>query len=231
MLSLLAVYKDFPEETAARLLSNDMLIDRLRSVENDELFQEQVELAIASENQALLEERAALVRQVESLRSDKERVVKELEEQKRIAEEEATKAKETIKAIERESKELADAKQNAEEKAKDALAKLTDIETTKASMERKTNRYAIVVAVCVSVLLIAGFEALVHNLPWMWLKNHPNSYSLQAGICGVILSFIIGLFLPRWRKVWWLTILIAMVVAVIALLGGPNSTGMSTTGH
>lgn len=86
MLNLLACYKDFPEETAARLLSNDLLIDRLRAVENDDQFQEQVESAISAENQALIEERAALARQVDLLKIDKGQVEKELGQQKQEAE-------------------------------------------------------------------------------------------------------------------------------------------------
>ena len=65
MLGLLAAYKDFPEETAVRLLSNDLLIDNLQATQDDEKFQAQVESAIASENQVLLEEWAALSRRIE----------------------------------------------------------------------------------------------------------------------------------------------------------------------
>jgi hypothetical protein len=86
MLNLLASYKDFPEETAARLLSNDLLIDHLRAVENDDQFQEQVESAILADNQTLIEECAALEKQVNLLKTDKGQVEKELKQQKEEAE-------------------------------------------------------------------------------------------------------------------------------------------------
>ena len=56
MINIMAGYKDFPEETAARMLSNDILIDQLRKASNDEQFQGLIEAAIVSENTQLLGE-------------------------------------------------------------------------------------------------------------------------------------------------------------------------------
>jgi len=216
-----------------------MLIDRLRAVESDEQFQAQVESAITSENQVLLEERVTLTKQVEVLRSDKGRAERELEQQKQIAAAEAVKAQELIRTKQRESEELAASRHDAESKIKSVSAKLAEMETMKTSVEKRAkeelgarqraertvDRYAVVAALCVSALLCVGFEMLVYRLPLDWLKNHTNSFGLQAGICSAILSFMLGLFRPRWRKVWWVTILVTLVVALITLLGGPNSAG------
>jgi len=65
VLNLIAGYAAFPEETAVRLLSNDLLLDQLKDIRDDEEFQRQVELAIANENATLLEEMAALKQQLE----------------------------------------------------------------------------------------------------------------------------------------------------------------------
>lgn len=129
MLGLLSTYKNFPEETAARLLSNDILIDTLRTAENEEQFQAQVESAIATENQALLEERAALSRQVEALRSDKGRTDKELEDLKHVAAVESAKAKEEEQAKEKETA----ARKHAEEK----IAKLEKSQEDRDKAEQK----------------------------------------------------------------------------------------------
>jgi hypothetical protein len=238
MLALLAAYQDFPEETAARLLSNDMLIDQLRSAENDEQFQAWVESAIAMENQALLEERAALARRVEVLEADKSRTEKELEEKRKAEAEIAARVKDKEEEVER----LSIAKSDAEAKAKDASSKLKGIEAAtgvaqKVTMQEAEARqkaelaahlYAVIAALGVSAVLIIGFEMLVYGLPWNWLKNHTNSFGLQAAVSGAIISFMLGLFRPRWRKVWWLVILSALAVAVITLVGGPSSSGTPT---
>ncbi len=91
----------------------------------------------------------------------------------------------------------------------------------KSSSPNDLLKYPVITAIFVSVLVIAGFEWLVYGLPWDWLKNHSNSYGLQTGFAGVIFSFFIGLFRPRWRNAWWVTALVALIVVTISLLGGP----------
>ena len=135
MLCLLAAYQDFPEETAVRLLSNDVLIDHLRTAQNDEQFQAQVESAIADENSALLEEWTAMAKQVEELKSEKDRTVKDLEQQKRIAEAEAAKAQEAINEREKVAHRLAIAEREKETSVQQISSKISEIEKAKISAE------------------------------------------------------------------------------------------------
>lgn len=65
MMCLLAGYSNVSEETAAPLLTNDLLIDQLRTEDDQQGFAQCVEMAIADDNQALLEERVALAKQIE----------------------------------------------------------------------------------------------------------------------------------------------------------------------
>ena len=60
MLNILAGYKDFPEETAIKMLSNDLLIETLQTIDNDQAFQEYVEAEIVVENKLLREKRLCL---------------------------------------------------------------------------------------------------------------------------------------------------------------------------
>ena len=72
LLTMLAGYQDFPEETATRLLSNDLLIDGLKeAAKDDDLFKRRVDSAIARQNEALLEEKAALDQQLEQEKTEK----------------------------------------------------------------------------------------------------------------------------------------------------------------
>jgi ABC-type multidrug transport system fused ATPase/permease subunit len=229
MLGLLAAYKDFPEETAARLLSNDLLIDRLRSTQDDEQFQAQVESAIASENQSLLEERAALAKQVETLRSDKERTEKELTEQKQAAAGEAAKAQETVRAKEKEVETLAASYKNAEAKAQDALAKSTETKNAAdkatAEVEARALRTAKITSIVVAILAAAVFELVIHGVwRWDWLLRHPNSYSLQACLCAVVAIGIVGLWVKPWEKWLWAIGFPGVAFVLLSLLGGPGET-------
>lgn len=232
MLNLLAAYKDIPEETAARLLSNDVLIDRLRAVESEEQFQEQVESAIAMENQALLEERAALAIQVEALRTDKEQAEKELERQKQ----ESANMQEMILAKEKETEALTASKKDAEAKIQDVSAKLAKIEKTMASAERSAEdesearrkaehtvqKYRIFAAIIVSVLLVVVFETFVYATPWTWLRNHTNSFGLQGCIDFMLIAGNLGFWIKRWRKEFWIAGFIGAFLVMLQLLGGPK---------
>lgn len=235
MLSLLAAYKDFPEETAARLLSNDLLIDRLRATQDDEQFQAQVESAIASENQALLEERAALARQVEALRSDKERVEKELERQKQ----ESTQVQDKIQAKDKEIETLAVSQSDAEAKAKDIFAKLNDMKAAKEAAEKATEkeverrrdiearalRVAKIVSIIVAIFVSVTFMLVAHYVwPWDWLLTHPNSYGLQGCVCLFVSFGIVGLWVKAWRKALWVTGLSGVLFVALQILGGPAKT-------
>lgn len=218
MLNLLAAYKDFPEETAARLLSNDMLIDTLRMAENDEQFQAQVESAITAENQALLEERVALSRQVEALQSDKERAEKELEEHKQTAAVEAARAKEAMQAKEKEAETLAAFQRDAEAKVKDASAKSDEME----ERELRTKKIA---SISVAFFVSLTFELLVNYVwRWDWLLSHQNSYGLQGCFCIMVSSAIVGMWVKPWRKSLWFTGFVGVLFVVLQILGGPTKT-------
>jgi hypothetical protein len=239
MLSLLNAFKDFPEETAARLLSNDMLIDALRKAENDEQFQAQVESAITAENQALLEERAALARQVEALRSDKEQAEKELEAQKQAAAVESAKNKSTIQAKEKEKETLSALKKEAEVKIKNISAKLDEMEDAKKIAEEATKkeaegrrqvearalRTAKITSIIAAIFASLIFIFVVHNVyRWNWLLSHPNSYGLQGCICLMVSFGIIGLWVRPWRKALWVTGISGLLFVVLQIIGGPNKT-------
>jgi hypothetical protein len=73
-----------------------------------------------------------------------------------------------------------------------------------------------------SVLLILGFECLVYGMSSDCLRNHTNSYGLQAGVDALIVSLMLCLFLPRWLKVLWLPVVLALALLLISLLGGPS---------
>jgi len=230
MLSLLSAYKDFPEETAARLLSNGMLIDALRASEDNEQFQAQVESAIIAENQALLEEHAALARQVETLRAGKEQAEKALEEQKYAITLEFAKTREAMQEKEKATEELSIFHKEAEAKLKEmeaAKSEADEARKVEEGLRRKKEAQAIYTAkfasIIIAILLSLIFILSINNIwHWDWLLNHPNGYSLQASICLAVSSGIIGLWVKPWRKALWGTLVAGAVFVILQLLGGPH---------
>lgn len=233
MLGLLSAYKDFPEETAARLLSNDLLINHLRSAENDEQFKEQVESAITSENQALIEERAAMARQIDSLKTDKARAEREAEKQM----EEAARSRTLIEHKNREAEELVASKGAAETKVKQVTAKLSEAEAARTAAEntarqevdyrREAENRALLISkvssIIVALLVSLAFEIVVHGVwRWDWLLRHPNSYGLQGCICLMASFGIVGLWVKPWRKALWLIGVFGVLFVGLQILGGPD---------
>ncbi len=70
LIAILASYKDLPEKTIMKLLSNKLLIDQLRTIENSKEFQEHVESSIVAENASLYNEKTNLQAQLEQTRID-----------------------------------------------------------------------------------------------------------------------------------------------------------------
>ena len=213
MLGLLAVYKDLPEETAVKLLSNDLLMNRLNAAENDKQFQMEVESAIAAENQALIEERTVLTKQVEAIRSDKERTEKELEKQKQEADELKTSKEAAIAKAQEMSERLSTAEETATEEA-----------SRREKAEERALRTAKVASIIVAFSVSLLFEILINTvLRWDWLLNHPQSYGLQGCLCLMMSFSIVGLWVKSWRKVLLATGVFGLLFVGLQMLGGPTN--------
>jgi hypothetical protein len=74
-------------------------------------------------------------------------------------------------------------------------------------------------------LIIAGLVGLIiRRFQWKWLLTHPNSYAIQGLSYAVLLLFLVGLLVRRFRKYCWGLALIPLLVAVLQSLGGPPQT-------
>jgi hypothetical protein len=207
MLNILAGYKNFPEETARRMLSNDILIQHLQTAENDETFQQFVEAAIVDENEILLEEKE----QVETKWVEEKHKRKEVEEKieseveaRRISEQNAQDSNQQLMR-EREiySKKL----ENSEKKIKELSG---DKDKFKSIISWGG-------AILVSLVLILFFEILVNILaPWPWLVNHKNSILLHIMFISLITCFVHLIIINKYRK----DLLFSLIVPIIFFLLG-----------
>jgi hypothetical protein len=81
---------------------------------------------------------------------------------------------------------------------------------------------ALLLAAVVSSFLIAGLaEFSIRRWRWEWLLDHRNSYSIQWLSYAVLLLFLAGLFVRKFRGYCWGFALIPLVVGVLQSLGGP----------
>lgn len=200
MLSLLNAYDNMTEDVAIRMLTCDMLLDKLWEIKNNKQCKEELDLALAADHQDLIEEVAEVTSEVKQAN-------KKLEEQVLVSELEAAKAQ---KALESKRESQIAANILAEES--------TNLK--KKNLSQNKIFYSIG-AILVNVILYL----FIHNIwRWDWLLNHPESYGLQVLIHITVLFGIVGFFVDSWRKVVWSITLIGVALAgVISLLGGPEN--------
>jgi hypothetical protein len=231
LLCLLALYKDIPEETAARLLSNDLLISRLRKIDDDKKFQESVESAIAADNISLIEERAALAKQLQIEKMEREAKDQELREDRIRFQEERDRMQRALSEKEDELKLLRKVESEKREIESAVTAELSGREETtreldqakrdRKSAERVKETYATALGIICALILSGSFIYIVNNLPWTWLLNHQNSYGLQGAFCFFISVSVLGIFKPKWGKwLWSGSVLSGLIFVALTLLGG-----------
>lgn len=205
MINIMSGYQNFPEETASRMLSNDILIEQLRKAESDEAFQAYIEAAIVNENAQLLGENILLTKKYEVEQTEKIEMADKLEKTIKL-----TQQKDDEIKIERQQRKDAEEAANAEK-----------IKSQKS--EEKLNLiFSIINASFIGLILIIAFEALIYLLHWNWLINHANSYGLQAGFDLLLLSLSFAAFVRKWRSSIWIPLLISLGGILIQLLGGPK---------
>jgi len=217
MLSLIASYRDVPEETALKMLSNDVLLKRLLATKDDVEFKACVEEAFVQENAALIEERAALAIQLEQERKDKdereqthrEQVEKDrreradLENRLTQTKAEADDLRKTVaqKQDEIEIARLETKRVSDERSAKEKEAQ--DEEKERRRAERRAHVLSVVSAILSSAVLTIIFEWSIRSLPWTWLINHPNSIGLRVSFSTFIAALALGAFITKWRTYCW----------------------------
>jgi hypothetical protein len=82
---------------------------------------------------------------------------------------------------------------------------------------------ALLLAALLSSLIIAGTaEFAIRSWRWEWLLKHPNSYSIQGLSYTVLLLFLSGLFIRKYRNFCWGFALIPLIVGFFQSLGGPR---------
>jgi len=206
MLSILASYRDFPEETAVKMLANDLLLTDLQNKKTDEEFHKTVDSAFAKEIASLSEQTNVLKKQLVKETDDKEVLNKsvfamqqQLQEMKKV---------------------LADSIEASKQKESQPITMAE--EPIKQEPEKThTKRDGCIIAFLITIV----FELSIHSiLRWSWFLEHTNSYGLQAGFSFMILFVTLGFMVPSWRKVCWIVGGFAMLAAIIQLLGGPTKT-------
>ena len=230
VLSYLTSFKDVPEPTAVRILTDELLLGGLRGLEEGSAeFAELMERALEADHLQLSEENLALKAQLDELRTSHEVAIADAEQ--RVARQ--------TEVVER-TVAAADAREIAAREAERALAEKAILEvreaeriererleaevgglasqvaeqSAKSSTRRRRNRYF---TVCFSWLAICLFSMVIpHLVHWHWLLNHDHRV-------GIYLSFFVALGSAAWaitnRAQGKVALSVVFVGALFVLLG------------
>jgi hypothetical protein len=246
MLGILASYGNLPEETATRMLANDILLSQFQIKNADGEYYELIDAELARVNEELVEEKVAAIAQLEIEKQQRELAERELvekkesllqkqselaererslEEQSRILSEKQTaierlrEERETIEIQARRTAELVLKEQREKEAAETEQRKLLE---ERDMAEHRAMRIRKLASVIIGILLAILFEVSVHFVfQWEWLLAHPNSYGLQGCAFVMIVSGVIGLGVKTWRNAFWITGVAGALFVALQLLGGP----------
>lgn len=241
MLQILATYKDVPEQTAFNLLSNDLLLDNLKTASNDKQFTEQVEAAFIEENRDLMEEKVMLKQQLseeQRLREERERELNKIaqdlkEKELALANHEKTLKSKNAELLTLEQQKLQDSQkitEIAEQVIKEQIEKQSAYNRSESlqqqiiNSENTSNRIAKISSIIVAILVVLLFEISINSfVKWQWLLAHTNSYGLQACFSSMLFFIVIGIGVKTWRKGALSVAFFAVFCVALQLLGGPPS--------
>ncbi len=215
MLNILAGYKDVTEETAIKMLSNDLLIERLQTADNDIVFQEYVESEIVRENQALLEENARIRQHLDSEKEGKLSAEQKLDEEKSLRQQHELELQDTYAVIHQKTEEAETervARISAEQRAADAE------KTAEKEKEKSSLLLGSVIGTIVSIIGVLAFELAIRLFKWDWLISHPHTLGLQIAFDSLLALLSFGIFVPKWRKILWPIGILPLIYTIIQII-------------
>jgi len=243
LFSYLTSYEFIPEETAANLLTNGLLMERLHKVENDEQLQKDVESAMVYENAALLEEKAVLEKLLERAETERAAKEKQLEQERIEAEQMKVRAEQAEQLLRQQAKELASLKKQVgrqgsgesrqqkiqvdqalelaarEKQAREDAEKRVEQEASlRQKTEQRAHIYASVASIMLSIILIAVFELLISLIPGSSFTQYHKKYGLQVAVDTLLLFITVGFFHPHRRSWLWGVGALALVGTILQLL-------------
>jgi hypothetical protein len=224
MLSILAGYKDIPEETAAAMLSSSMVLSQIERAESDEDFYRIIDNELARQNTSLIEELAEIERQKQLEQENSKQRSEELAHAKEvIAGKEAELAR--IKKAIAEQEEVASIRgkqlSEAAEARQVAEAKASNQQTNIDSSKRQIRNLRRAVGVSIGLLVSLLFYFLINTVGvWPWLQKHDHSVGIQASAILLLIFASLGIAEPnrRLRLLWFAATALPVIGALLTIL-------------
>jgi len=216
VLSYLATYADLPEETAVKILTNEVLIDRLRHVESTApAFREAVESEMVKQN-------AALAGQLAAMREEGERrhraYDQEIAEVRRKADDAAATATRLAAQLDESKAELARQRTEAPPAVEQEPIRMPQYSSP--DTEGLRNRLRQLGGLSILAVGLLAVWAVPPAIGWEWLLKHTNRLSLTVGAVVIVMGLAWAIAdndpVRRWVAVG--AVVIGMLVGIVPLL-------------
>ena len=185
-------YKDIPEETAVRILTDHVLLDGLKGVSPEsETFFSTIENALVNLNSELLEEKEALRREKREIEdANQAAAVRAAEAGQKLIISEASRA-----AADERAEQAHKEKERAEEAARlERESQMGQYQRILSTLERSLT-WRILALACLVFLFGAALIVLVPSaLSWDWLENHPRKFGFYGASLMLWASIVWGVF-------------------------------------
>ena len=174
VLSYVNTYKDINEETAVRIVANDLLIQHLQNV-NDEEYPDYIEKAIVEENKKLQDELAKAQSEATN------------------AQIKATEVSETsLKAIQEERQKRIQAESEAAQVIDSHKQEVTQLQTAYDSEKVRARRLAFTLRLILGLLFATATISMGIILPtylsWDWMISHPRRIAISTSYVVIMLG-------------------------------------------
>lgn len=231
VFSYLSTFSDVKEETAVRILMDQVLADQLRDLEEgSKEFQDLVDHAIAKENLALHQQanelKASAASAHEKAHSLERAVIEKTEELQRLDAERLF----AIQAVRDANDQASAAAQRAQEAettlqrvSAEHVTTIRDHTSAITKLEGRIDRYSQIVRICIGIFVaLGGTVAIVvlgRLVSWPWLDNHPNRLGLYA--CAMLAVLCVGWAIAdeKRRSIALGALILPILIAVLTMLG------------
>jgi uncharacterized membrane protein len=195
VLSYLATYSSIPEETAVHILADELLIQRLKGVDEDsEEFRHSVDNAVAKENERLLEEIAHWKLEAEQAMAEKEEVTADAEvkdhalaakdDKLQQLEQAQNESHLRFQALQAKMENLESAQKQSDEAFQGQIRILEE------DHERITGRWRLAFGILFVAFGLAIIFGASQIWDWPWLNEHSNRLGLYG--CAISMVFVAG---------------------------------------
>lgn len=204
MLHILAGYEDFPEETAKRMLSNDLLLQKLASAETDQEFQAYVDAEIVRENEALIIKNKELLAHINTKEN-------QIQENERKLEETQEKVKELSTVVQGKEEVISE----ISTEFSSASNQINNLQNENSKLRNILHFFTLTIY---ALLAIGITEGLIHLIPIDYVLDFNRPILIQIIINIFVVTFILGVIDKKRRKWWWGGSLITLITNIFTFL-------------